>query len=136
LRTNLLDGGEATIEGRQVPYTVFIDPALGRIGLTEKAAREQGYAVRAVTLPMSRVSRAVEMGRTRGFMKAVVDEETDRVLGVAILGVEGGEIATVAQIAMLAEFPYTVLRDLTFSHPLLSEGYNNLFMQLPRTGLT
>jgi pyruvate/2-oxoglutarate dehydrogenase complex dihydrolipoamide dehydrogenase (E3) component len=130
LKTNLLDGGHATTTGRVVPYTVFIDPQLGRVGLTERQAREQGYDVRVATLPMSRVARAIEMDETRGVMKAVVDAKTGRILGAAILGIEGGEIATVIQVAMMAELPYTALKDGVFSHPTLSESLNNLFMAM------
>ena len=85
LRTNLIDGGDATTTGRLVPYTVFTDPQLGRVGLTEAEARRQGRAVRVATLPMSDVARAVEVDETRGFLKAVVDAETDQILGFAAL---------------------------------------------------
>jgi pyruvate/2-oxoglutarate dehydrogenase complex dihydrolipoamide dehydrogenase (E3) component len=129
-KTNLLDGGHATTQGRLIPYTVFIDPQLGRIGLTEREARQQGYDVRVATLPMSRVARAIEMDETRGVMKAVVDGRTRRILGAAILGIEGGEIATVIQVAMMAGLPYTALKDGVFSHPTLSESLNNLFMAM------
>ena len=130
VRTNLLDGGHATTARRLVPFTVFIDPQLGRVGLTERQAREQGYDVRVATLPMSRVARALEMDETRGVMKAVVDGGTGRILGAAILGIEGGEIASVIQVAMMAGLPYTALRDGVFSHPTLSESLNNLFMAM------
>ncbi|MEO8522500.1 MAG: mercuric reductase [Acidobacteriota bacterium] len=130
IKTNLLDGGRATTEGRLIPYTVFIDPQLGRVGLTEREARQQGYDVRVATLPMSRVARAIEMDETRGVMKAVVDGKTRRILGAAILGIEGGEIATVIQVAMMAGLPYTALKDGVFSHPTLSESLNNLFMAM------
>jgi pyruvate/2-oxoglutarate dehydrogenase complex dihydrolipoamide dehydrogenase (E3) component len=79
---------------------------------------------------MSRVARAIEMDETRGVMKAVVDAKTGRILGAAILGIEGGEIATVIQVAMMAELPYTALKDGVFSHPTLSESLNNLFMAM------
>jgi len=127
IRTNLLEGGDATIAGRKVPYTVFIDPQLGRAGLTEQQAREQGISVRVAKIPMSYVSRAVEVDEPRGFMKAVVDADTGQILGCAILGVEGGEVAAMLQIAMMGEVPYTVLRDTVFAHPTLSESLNTLF---------
>lgn len=130
VKTNLLDGGHATTAGRLVPYAVFIDPQLGRVGLTEREARDQGYDVRIATLPMSRVARAIETDETRGLMKAVVDGRTGQLLGAAILGIEGGEIATVLQVAMMGRLPYTVLKDGVFSHPTLSESLNNLFMAL------
>jgi pyruvate/2-oxoglutarate dehydrogenase complex dihydrolipoamide dehydrogenase (E3) component len=92
LRANLLESGRATTQGRLVPYTIFMDPQLGRVGLTEKEARAQGRPIRVAKLPMSHVARAIEFGETRGFMKAVVNAETDQILGCAILGMEGGEI--------------------------------------------
>ena len=89
IRTNLLEGGDATISNRKVPYTVFIDPQLGRAGLSEQEAREQERNIRVAKIPMSYVARAIEVDETRGFMKAVVDADTDQILGCAILGVEG-----------------------------------------------
>jgi pyruvate/2-oxoglutarate dehydrogenase complex dihydrolipoamide dehydrogenase (E3) component len=127
IRTNLLEGGSATITNRQVPYTMFIDPQLGRIGLSEQQARDQGRDVLVAKIPMSYVSRAVELGETRGFMKAVVDAETGQILGCAVLGIEGGEIMAMIQIAMLGKMPYTTLRDAVFAHPTLAESLNNLF---------
>jgi pyruvate/2-oxoglutarate dehydrogenase complex dihydrolipoamide dehydrogenase (E3) component len=127
VRTNLLEGGNATITDRKVPYTVFIDPQLGRAGLSEQVAREQGLNIRVAKIPMSYVARAIEVDETRGFMKAVVDADTDQILGCAILGVEGGEIAAMLQIAMMGGVPYTTLRDTVFSHPTLSESLNTLF---------
>jgi pyruvate/2-oxoglutarate dehydrogenase complex dihydrolipoamide dehydrogenase (E3) component len=127
VRTNLLEGGNATITDRKVPYTLFIDPQLGRAGLSEQEAREQGLNIRVAKIPMSYVARAIEVDETRGFMKAVVDADTDQILGCAILGVEGGEIAAMLQIAMMGGVPYTTLRDTVFSHPTLSESLNTLF---------
>ncbi len=130
LKTNILEGGRASRKGRVVPYTLFIDPPLGRVGLTEREARAQGHDVRVATLPMSRVARAMETDETRGVMKAVVDRMTNRVLGAAILGIEGGEVATVIQVAMMAGLPYTALKDGVFSHPTVSESLNDLFMAM------
>jgi pyruvate/2-oxoglutarate dehydrogenase complex dihydrolipoamide dehydrogenase (E3) component len=127
LRTNLLEGGDATITGRKVPYTVFIDPQLGRAGLSEQEARQRGLNIRVAKIPMSYVARAIEVDEARGFMKAIVDADTDQILGCAILGIEGGEIAAMLQIAMMGEVPYTTLRDTVFSHPTLSESLNTLF---------
>jgi pyruvate/2-oxoglutarate dehydrogenase complex dihydrolipoamide dehydrogenase (E3) component len=127
IRTNLLEGRDATIADRKVPYTVFIDPQLGRAGLSEQEARERGLNVRVAKIPMTYVSRAVEVDEPRGFMKAVVDADTDQILGCAILGVEGGEVAAMLQIAMMGGVPYTTLRDTVFAHPTLSESLNTLF---------
>ena len=132
LRANLLMGMDATTAGRMVPYTVFIDPQLGRIGLSESEAQAQGRAIRVAKLPMDYMapSRAREMGETRGFMKVIVDAENEQILGAAILGIEGGEIASVLQVAMMGKLPYTALRDGIFSHPTLAESLNDLFMSM------
>jgi pyruvate/2-oxoglutarate dehydrogenase complex dihydrolipoamide dehydrogenase (E3) component len=127
IRTNLLEGGSATIADRQVPYVMFIDPQLGRIGLSEQEARDQGRDVLIAKMPMNYVSRAIEVGETRGFMKAIVDAETDQILGCAVLGIEGGEIMAMIQIAMLGKMPYTALRNAVFAHPTLAESLNTLF---------
>jgi pyruvate/2-oxoglutarate dehydrogenase complex dihydrolipoamide dehydrogenase (E3) component len=110
-----------------LPYCVFIDPQLGRIGLSEREAAEQGKKVRVARLPMSSVARALETGRTRGFMKALVDAETDLILGAAVLGEEGGEIMSLIETAMMGGLKYQVLRDGIWAHPLFSESMNNLF---------
>jgi pyruvate/2-oxoglutarate dehydrogenase complex dihydrolipoamide dehydrogenase (E3) component len=137
IRTNLLEGGNATITNRQVPYTMFIDPQLGRVGLTEQEARDQGLDVLVAKIPMSYVSRAVELGETRGLMKAVVDAETGQILGCSVLGIEGGEIMAMIQIAMLGKMPYTALRDAVFAHPTLAESLNILFSNVEhRQGAT
>ena len=130
LRTNLLEGGDATIADRLVPYTVFIDPQLGRVGLSEQEARDKGLDIKVATMPMSYVARALEVDEPRGFMKAVVDAGTGRILGCAILGIEGGEIMAMIQIAMMGDLPYTALRDAVFTHPTLAESLNNLFASL------
>jgi pyruvate/2-oxoglutarate dehydrogenase complex dihydrolipoamide dehydrogenase (E3) component len=127
LRTKLIDGGDATTSGRLVPYTVFTDPQNGRIGMTEVEARQQGRAVWVVRLPMSGVARAAEVGETRGLLKAVVDTESDQMLGFAAHALEGGEILAAAQIAMIGKLPHTALRDAIFAHPTLAESFNNLF---------
>jgi pyruvate/2-oxoglutarate dehydrogenase complex dihydrolipoamide dehydrogenase (E3) component len=128
IRTNLIEGGDATTRERMVPYTVFIDPQLGRIGMSEAEARQQGRNIRVATMPMSYVARALEVDETRGFMKAIVDAGTNQILGAAVLGIEGGEIMAALQIAMMGKLPYTALRDGVFAHPTLAEAFNNLFM--------
>ncbi|HKQ75598.1 MAG TPA: mercuric reductase [Blastocatellia bacterium] len=126
IRTNLIEGGEATINDRFVPYTVFIDPQLGRVGLSESEARDRGLNIRVAKMPMSYVARALEVSESRGFMKAVIDAGTKQILGCAVLGVEGGEIMSMIQIAMMGKLPYTVLKDGIFAHPTLAESLNNL----------
>lgn len=126
----LIKGEDVTTAGRQVPYTVFIDPQLGRIGMTERAAREAGYAIKVAKLPMEYVARAIEMDERRGFLKAVVDAKTERILGAAVLGIEGGELMSMIQIAMLGDLSFRTLASATFAHPTLAESLNNLFEPL------
>ena len=130
VESNLLGGGSATTAGRIVPYTVFTDPELGRVGLSEREARSRGLDVRVAKLPMNRVARALETDETRGLMKAIVDAGTDQILGAAILGVAGGEVMTVLQVAMMGKLPFTAIRDGAFSHPTFAESLNNLFSEL------
>ena len=132
IRNNLLRGGQSSTKDRLVPYTVYIDPQLGRIGLTEQEARAQGRAIRVAKIPTSWVARAVETAETRGFIKAVVDAETRQILGAAVLAVEGGEIMSMLQIAMMGKLPYTALEDGIFAHPAFAEGLNTLFMSMEK----
>ncbi len=127
---NLLEGGNASITDRPVPYTVFTDPQLGRIGLSEQEARKQGKSIKVVTMPMTHVARAIETNRTEGLMKVVIDGKTDQLLGAAILGMEGGEVMTMIQIAMMGNVTYPRLRDAIFAHPTLAESLNNLFSKV------
>ena len=130
LRANLLDGGDRTMTDRLLPYVVYTDPQLGRVGLGEEEPRRAGRAVRVAKLPMGAVARALETDEPRGFMKAVVDAGSDRILGCAVLGIEGGELMSLIQVAMLGGLPYTALRDGVFAHPALAESVNNLFATL------
>jgi pyruvate/2-oxoglutarate dehydrogenase complex dihydrolipoamide dehydrogenase (E3) component len=127
MRTNLLDGGNATTKERPVPYTVFIDPQLGRIGLTEHEARAQGMKYRLYKISMRNIGRAIHLDRSRGFIKALVDEESRQIIGAAVLGVNGGELMAMIEIAMLGNLPYTTLRDGIFAHPTLAGFFNQLF---------
>ena len=127
LHANLIRHQKQSTRDRIVPYTVFTDPQLGRAGLTERAARAQGRDIRVAKLPMGGVIRAIETGETRGFMKAVIDAGSGQILGCAILGLEGGEIMSIIQVAMLGQLPYTAMANAIFSHPLLAEGLNTLF---------
>jgi pyruvate/2-oxoglutarate dehydrogenase complex dihydrolipoamide dehydrogenase (E3) component len=129
IRTNLIEKGSGSIDGRLVPYTVFIDPQLGRVGLSEEEARAQNRKIRVAKMPMSHVARALEVDETRGFVKAVVDAGTGQILGAAVLGLEGGEVMSIIQVAMMGKLPYTVLRNAVFAHPNLSEALNNLFLE-------
>ena len=130
IRDNLLHGCSRTTEDRPVPYTVFMDPQLGRVGLTEREARKADRPYRVASMPMSRVARALEMDESRGLMKVLVDPGTRRLLGAAVLGVEGGEVMATLQLAMMAGLPYDMLREAVFAHPTLAESLNNLFSTL------
>lgn len=130
IKENLLAGGQASIAGRPVPYTVFTDPQLGRIGISEKEAQEQGLTVKVASMPMSWVARAIETSQTNGLMKVVVDAKTSQILGAAVLGMEGGELMAMLQIAMMGQVPYQKLRDAVFAHPTLAESLNTLFGQI------
>ena len=127
IRTNLLEGGSAGIGDRLVPYTIFTDPQLGRIGLTEREARAKGLDVRVFTMPMTYVARALEVDEARGFMKAVVDGKSDRLLGFAALAIDGGELMAMIEVAMLGGVTASTLREAVFAHPTLAESLNNLF---------
>jgi pyruvate/2-oxoglutarate dehydrogenase complex dihydrolipoamide dehydrogenase (E3) component len=127
LHANLIAHEKASTRDRIVPYAVFIDPQLGRAGMTEREARAQGRAIRVAKLPMNAVVRALETGETRGFMKAIVDADSGQILGCAVLGSEGGEIMTMIQVAMLGKLTAQDMADAIFTHPLMAEGLNTLF---------
>jgi pyruvate/2-oxoglutarate dehydrogenase complex dihydrolipoamide dehydrogenase (E3) component len=132
VRENLLEEGkQVSIAGRILPYTVFTDPQLGRVGLSETEARAQGYNIQVYKMPMNYVARALEVDESRGLMKAVVDTESGQILGGALLGIEGGEMMAVLQMAMMGKLAYPVLKDAVFAHPTLAEAFNNLFSQTP-----
>ena len=126
IRDNLA-GGNRTTRDRLIPFCLFTDPPLARVGLSEAEAQRRGVAVRVAKLPMAAVLRTRTTGETRGFMKALVDARTDRILGFTMFGPEAGEVMAVVQTAMLAGMPYTGLRDAIFAHPTMAEGLNALF---------
>jgi pyruvate/2-oxoglutarate dehydrogenase complex dihydrolipoamide dehydrogenase (E3) component len=130
IRDNLAGGGRST-RGRLVPYCLFTDPPLARVGLSEGEARQRGLAVRVATLPMSDVLRTRTTGETAGFMKVLVEAAGDRVLGFAMIGPEAGEVMAAVQTAILGGLPYTVFRDAILAHPTMAEGLNALFAAVP-----
>ena len=130
IRDNL-GGGHRSTRGRLVPYCLFTDPPLARVGLSEKEARERGVPVRIAKLPMSAVLRARTIGETAGFMKMLIESAGDRVLGFAMLGPESGEVLAAVQTAILGGLPYTVLRDAILAHPTMAEGLGGLFAAVP-----
>jgi pyruvate/2-oxoglutarate dehydrogenase complex dihydrolipoamide dehydrogenase (E3) component len=128
LKANLLDGGNRTTRDRMVPYTVFMDPQLGRVGMTEAEAKKSGRKIRVARMPMTSVARALEVDETRGLMKAIVDAETEEIVGATVLGLEGGEVMSVLQMAMMGHLKWSVLHDAVLAHPTLAESLNNLFL--------
>jgi pyruvate/2-oxoglutarate dehydrogenase complex dihydrolipoamide dehydrogenase (E3) component len=130
VRDNLA-GRSRTTRDRLIPYCMFVDPELGRVGLGEAEAKRRGIAVRVARLPMSSVLRARATGETRGFMKALVDARSDRILGFTMLGAGAGEVIAAVQIAMLAGLPYTALRDAILTHPTMAEGLGVLLAGVP-----
>lgn len=127
---NLLEGANLSISNRPVPYCMFTDPQLGRIGISEEDAKKQGINYLVAKLQMENVARAIENNETRGFMKAIVDKQTKQILGATIIGEQGGEIMTMLQLAMAGRIPYDDIRYMTFAHPLYAESLNNLFMSI------
>jgi len=129
IRDNLA-GGRRTTRDRLIPFCLFTDPALARVGLSETEARSRGVAVRVAKLPMGAVLRTRTTGETRGFMKALLDARSDRILGFTMFGPEAGEVMAVVQTAMLAGMPYTGLREAILAHPTMAEGLNGLFLEV------
>ena len=126
-----LNGGHRSTKDRLVPYCVFIDPELAHVGLNESQAREKGVAYRLASVPVDSGWRPWTISEKRGFMKTLIDEESDRVLGFTAFGPEAGELMGTVQLAMLAKLPYTTLRDAVFAHPTMTEGLKALFMSVP-----
>jgi pyruvate/2-oxoglutarate dehydrogenase complex dihydrolipoamide dehydrogenase (E3) component len=130
IRDNLAGGNRSTRD-RLVPYAMFTEPPLARVGLSEDEARRAGVAVRTASLPMKAVLRARTMSETRGFMTVVVAADSDHILGFTMLGAEAGEVVAVVQTAMLAGMPYPRLRDAIIAHPTMAEGLNGLLARIP-----
>jgi pyruvate/2-oxoglutarate dehydrogenase complex dihydrolipoamide dehydrogenase (E3) component len=130
VRDNLA-GGQRVTTGRQVPFCLFTDPEFARIGLSETEAKARGIAYRLAKIAMTANLRTRTLSETRGFMKALVDIDSDRILGFTALGVNAGEIMGTVQVAMIGGLPYTVLRDAIFTHPTLLEGLVSLFSSVP-----
>jgi len=128
-------GGHRVTTGRQVPFCLFTDPEFAHVGLSETQANERGVAYRLAKIPLSAVQRARTLSETRGFMKALIDTGSDRILGFSVFGVEAGEIMASVQVAMLAGLPYTALRDAIFTHPTMLEGLIGLFGNVPLTSV-
>ena len=126
-----LSGGHRVTTGRQVPFCLFTDPEFARIGLNETEAKARGIPYRIAKIPMALVLRTHTLSETRGFMKALIDRDTDRILGFSAFGVGAGETMATVQLAISAGLPYTALRDSIFTHPTMAEGLVVLFSAVP-----
>ena len=120
---NVANGTNRTIDNRMVPYALYTEPELGRIGLSEREARAKGYRLKIGSVPMAYVARAIERGETSGLMKIVINADNDRILGATILGADGGELVQILMALMLADAPWTLFKDAMFIHPTLAEGF-------------
>jgi len=127
---NLVDKANLSIAGRIPIYCLFTDPELGRVGITEKEARDKGLNIKVVTMPATSIARATENGETRGMLKAIVNADDRKILGAAVLTVGGGELMSVLQMAMMGGLTADTLRDTIFAHPTFAEALNNLFAKL------
>jgi pyruvate/2-oxoglutarate dehydrogenase complex dihydrolipoamide dehydrogenase (E3) component len=127
VKANVFSGGDRTTRDRLIPNTVFIDPELGRVGLTEREARRLGLNIGVAKLPTASIPRARTLSETRGFLKAIVDSRSERILGFAMLGPDAGDVTAVVQVAMSGGLPFTALRDGILAHPTMAEGLNLLF---------
>lgn len=127
-----LNGDNRSTRDRLIPYCLFTDPPLGRVGINESQAWATNISYRVASLPMEAVFRTQTLSETRGFMKVIIDAHSDRILGFAALGPEAGELMANVQVAMLAGVPYTLLRDAVFTHPTMSEGLGMLFARVPK----
>jgi len=130
IRDNLA-GGQRSTRDRLIPYCMFTDPPLAHVGLSEGEARRQGVSVRVARLPTSAVLRTQTSDERQGFMKALVGGSDDRILGFTMIGAEAGEVMAAVQTAMLADLPYSRLRDAVLAHPTMAEGLGSLFSQVP-----
>jgi len=131
-----LNGGDRTSHGRLVPFCLFTDPELARVGLSETEARDRGIPYRLTKIPIAAVLRTQTLSEKRGFLKALISTTSDEILGFTALGVNAGEIMSVVQTSMLAGQPYTTLRDAIFAHPTMAEGLGGLFAAVPARSKT
>ncbi|MBE7176529.1 MAG: mercuric reductase [Mucilaginibacter polytrichastri] len=127
---HIINKKRVNAKNRVIPYCMYTDPQLGRVGLNEVQAKAQGIDIKVAKIPMKNVARAIETNRQNGFMKAVVDARTHHILGATILSADGGEISTALQIAMMGRLKYEDIRFAMFAHPSMMESLNNLFMTL------
>jgi pyruvate/2-oxoglutarate dehydrogenase complex dihydrolipoamide dehydrogenase (E3) component len=133
IHDNML-GGHRTTVGRQVPFCMFTDPELARVGLSETEAKARGVQYRVAKIPMSAIFRAKTLSETRGFLKVLIEAEGDQILGFTGFGWDAGEMMAAVQVAMIGKMPYTTLRDVIFTHPTMAEGLISLLAKVPAIG--
>jgi pyruvate/2-oxoglutarate dehydrogenase complex dihydrolipoamide dehydrogenase (E3) component len=126
-----LNGGNRTTKNRLIPFCMFTDPELARVGLNETEARRDGIEYRLVKMPIANVLRTRTVSETRGLMKMLIAKDSDAILGFTAMGFEASELMVAAQTAMIGRMPYTMLRDAIFTHPTMSEGMNELLATVP-----
>jgi pyruvate/2-oxoglutarate dehydrogenase complex dihydrolipoamide dehydrogenase (E3) component len=126
-----LNGGTRTTESRLIPFCMFVDPELARVGLNETEARRRGVGYRLLRMPMAAVPRTRTLADPRGFLKMLVAADSDEILGFTAFGVEASELMAAVQVAMIARMPYTALRTAIFAHPTTTEGLTFLVMGTP-----
>src|SRR5690606_6686677 len=127
---NIIKNKKRSTKNRIVPYCIFTDPQLGRVGLNEDQAKKQNIDIEVIMIPGSRITRGLEIGSTEGLWKAIIDKKTGLILGASIIGTQGGEIISIIQMAMLGKIKAKEVRDGIFAHPTFSESLNTLFMEL------
>jgi pyruvate/2-oxoglutarate dehydrogenase complex dihydrolipoamide dehydrogenase (E3) component len=130
VRDNIAGGNRVTT-GRQIPFCMFTDPEFARIGLSETEAKQRGIPYRVAKLPVAAVFRAMTISETRGFMKALIEKESDRILGFTMFGFGAGDVMLNVQMTMLAGLPYTALRDAVIAHPTMPEALIFLLGNVP-----
>ena len=130
VRDNLA-GIDRTTTGRLVPFCLFTDPELARVGLSESEAKSRGIAYRLAKIPVTAILRSRTLSEPRGFYKALVAADSDRILGFTAFAPEAGEVMTIVQVAIAAGLPYTALRDAILTHPTMAEGLATLFRSVP-----
>src|SRR5262249_32674654 len=128
---NILGHRHRITTGRQVPFCMFTDPEFARVGLNEREAKQHGIDYRLARMPMINSLRTRTLSETQGFMKTLIDRDTDKVLGFSVFGVSAGELIATVQVAMISGLPFTALRDAIFTHPTLAEGLIPLFSSIP-----
>ncbi|RPI36582.1 MAG: hypothetical protein EHM67_12535, partial [Hyphomicrobiaceae bacterium] len=130
LSDNLLEGKNRNIDNRVVPYALYTDPELGRVGLSEREARAKGYRLKIGSYPMAHIARAIERSETAGLMKIVINADNDRILGATVLGPDGGELVQTLMALMMADAAYTLFENDMFIHPTLTEGFFGLMASI------